>query len=158
MEKKLEQDENRQVPPPSARRKPYVRPELVFLGDVKELTLATGGSRGDGGPFGQPSTIRAKEDILYLDETMRNSVARSALELRLASWRYKDSSLGTHRHLGIIIEDSPHAPAVDQTREVVDLYSYASMAIAAAQVQAKELQRLRDEVEALRREVATLKR
>jgi hypothetical protein len=158
MEKKPEDAMNREAPPLSAKRKPYVRPVLVFLGDVKELTLATGGSRGDGGPFGQSSTIQAKKEISYLDASTIEAVARSALSLRLATWRYKDATVDAHRYLGIIIEDSPDAPAVDRSRQLVDLYSYASMAIAAAQVQAKMIEQLGAEVERLRNEIATLKR
>jgi hypothetical protein len=152
--------EHRDAAESSPARAPYVRPELKLLGDVLELTKGAGGSVADGGKFGShASTIRLKKDVEYLDEARREAVARELLSLKLANWEYIDpATSGGHRHLGIIIEDSPDVAAVNPSKASIDLYSYASMAIAAAQVQAKEIETLRAEMAELRRELAALKR
>ena len=155
-----EKREPEQTATPSLPRVPYVRPQIVFLGDVMELTRGASGSVGDGvkGKSQSGSTIRLKKDVAYLDEAQRAAVARDLLSLRLATWEYKDPTVSGQRHLGIIIEDAPEVAAVHPSKESIDLYSYASMAIAAAQVQAKEIGELRAQVETLRAELATLKR
>ena len=51
---------------------------------------------------------------------------------------------------GFIIDDVVPSPAVQQSGERVDMYGYQTMAVAALQVQARELAALRREVEELK--------
>ncbi len=101
-------------------------------------------------PGGCPvSTRRAKEQIHYLGATALDRVAERALSLRLATYRYRDPALRGKRHLGFILEDSPQCIAADMAKGQVDLYSYASMALALAQRQAREIATLKKQVAAL---------
>ena len=142
----------------SQARAPYVRPEVRLLGDVTELTRGAAGSVADGFGGAQGSSIRLKKDVAYLDEAGRARVAEDVLSMRLANWEYIEPKLSGQRHLGIIIEDNPEIAAVNPGKESVDLYSYASMAIAAVQVQAREIAALRAEVLALRSDLAAFKK
>ena len=103
-----------------------------------------------GGPC-PVSTRRAKQDIQYLGPADLSQVAAELAKFRLATYRYKDPALAAGRHLGFILEDVPGSPAVNAEHNMVDLYGYTSMLVAAVQTQSRE-------VEALRREVAELKR
>ena len=78
-------------------------------------------------------------------------MATRTLATRLATYEYK--SQDHSRHLGFIIEDDPSSPAVLRGQDRVDLYGYASMAVATLQVQEREIVQLRREVEDLRREL-----
>ncbi len=94
------------------------------------------------------SRKRFKEDIVYLDDAALDRVYGELIALPLASWRYK----GTQpRRLGFLIDDAEHAPAVDPERDMVDLYGYTSMAVAALKVQARQIAELRSEVAKLKR-------
>lgn len=96
------------------------------------------------------SRARYKTDLRYLDDVQRRALHQQLQALRLLTYRYRDNPGATH--LGFLIDDLPaKSPAADAERDLVDLYGYTSMAVAALQVQAQELQ-------ALRAEVATLKR
>lgn len=141
------------------RRAPYVRPELVLLGDVVELTRNSSGSVADGVKGGgMTSSIQFKKDVEYLDDRARDEVMRDLLSLRLATWEYSLPERAGQRYLGFIIEDSPGVAAVQPGKKSIDLYTYASMAVAAAQVQAREIDELRAEVSALREELRALKK
>lgn len=100
------------------------------------------------------SSRRFKRDIAYLSPTDAEELKDALLRLRLATFRYKQGQPA--RHLGYILEDSPDIPASDMTHASVDLYAYASMAVAAVQVQAREIERLEAEVDALGYEVESL--
>jgi hypothetical protein len=52
-----------------------------------------------------------------------------------------------------VIEDVAPSASVDPARDVVDLYGYTAMAVAAFQAQACEIEALRRDVDALRREL-----
>ena len=91
-----------------------------------------------------------KRDIAYLDADARSAAAQQALSMRLATWRYTWEGDAQRQHLGFIIDDQPQSPAVRADGEVVDLYGYTSLAIAALQEQAEQIEQLRAEVEALR--------
>ena len=99
------------------------------------------------------SLRRAKRDIRYLEDRDRARLAADLERIRLATYRYRDPADGQGTRLGFIIDDSPDIAAVDAARGRVDLYGYASMAVAALQQQARELARLRREVARLRRKV-----
>jgi hypothetical protein len=109
-------------------------------------------------PGGCPiSRARYKRDIEYLDDGDLADYQRELMELRLATYRYRE---GDERvRLGVILEDAPDGGAVwaDPAHDRVDLYGYASLAIATAQAQARELEQLRAELEALRAELEQLR-
>jgi hypothetical protein len=99
------------------------------------------------------SSRRAKKDIVYLNARDRQRVARDLAKFKLATYAYRDPALGGKRHLGFIIEDVPGSPAVDRDGNMVDLYGYASMLVAAVQAQGAEIERLRAEVAKLERKL-----
>lgn len=141
-----------------SQRRPYVKPELRMLGDVLELTRAASGSFADGMKGkGQSSSIRFKTDVSYLSAAERKAIVDQVLQLQLANWTYLDGVEDGGRHLGVIVEDAPDMPAVTADKKAIDLYTYASMAIAAAQVHAAELAGLRSEVAKLRDEIERLR-
>jgi len=103
----------------------------------------------DGGPC-PVSTRRAKKNVAYLDKAQRTRIAAELASFKLATFEYRDPSLAGKRHLGFIIEDAPDSPAVDRERNMVDLYGYASMLVAAVQAQGEEIARLKAEIERLK--------
>ncbi len=101
-----------------------------------------------------PISRRAyKTDIDYLDEEALRKVHDTLLGYRLSTYRYKADPAPSPRHLGFIIDDVGPGPSVAADGEHVDLYGYASMAVAAIQVQAKQIEELQREVRVLRRKV-----
>jgi hypothetical protein len=105
-------------------------------------------------PGGCPiSSARFKRDIEYLTEAELRQLYAEVRRFRLASYRYRSAAPADRPHLGFIIEDVGTSAAVDPARERVDLYGYASMAVAAVQVQARQIESLEAEVSALRREL-----
>jgi hypothetical protein len=98
------------------------------------------------------SRRQAKRDISYLTVAERRAYRDQLLSLRLATYSYKAEAPG-RRHLGFIIEDVEPSVAVDPERNMVDLYGYMSLTVAAAQEQARTIEALRREVDSLRREV-----
>jgi hypothetical protein len=105
-------------------------------------------------PGGCPiSSARFKRDIEYLGDADLRRLHAELRRFRLASYRYRALGPEDRRHLGFIIEDVGRSAAVDAQRDRVDLYGYASMTVAALQVQAKQIESLQAEVSALRREL-----
>jgi hypothetical protein len=102
------------------------------------------------------STRKAKRDIQYLSPTDIHAVADQILNVRLATYEYRDSPWAGRRHLGFVIEDSPGIPAVDRDHDMVDLYGYTSMLLAATQAQKQEIDDLRARLGRLQAEVAKL--
>jgi hypothetical protein len=96
-----------------------------------------------------------KRDIRYLSAEELRRYERELVELKLATWRYKQDP--ARERLGFIIDDHETSVAVDGSRDMVDLYGYTSLAVAALQVQARELETMRRELSALRKELAALK-
>jgi hypothetical protein len=94
-----------------------------------------------------------KRDIAYLKRAELDSYRDELLELRLATYRYRNDAEGRPR-LGFIIEDVEPSVTVDSRRGVVDLYGYTSMAIATLQSQAKEIAELRKEIAELRSQIS----
>ena len=96
------------------------------------------------------SQRKHKKDITYLSEADRQRLNDELLGFPLATYRYKSESESERAHLGFIIDDVAPSPAVLQSGERVDMYGYQTMAVAALQVQARELAALRREVEELK--------
>lgn len=90
-----------------------------------------------------------KRGISYLTSERLEGVAREVQDIKLATYQYKESMGDGKKHLGFIIDDNPTGPAVDSTRQHVDLYAYTSMLVAAVQVQAKEIESLKQQVASL---------
>lgn len=97
------------------------------------------------------SRRRFKRDIRYLDSAQRDALVRQLLDTRLATYQYRSEAGATRPHLGFLIDDQPHSPAVLPSGERVDLYGYTSMAVAAIQAQAEQIQRLEAEIARLQR-------
>ena len=110
-------------------------------------------------PGGCPiSRARFKRDIEYLDEAELERYYRELQRLKLASYRYREAADDRVR-LGVILEDGERrelAVWADPAHDRVDLYGYASLAIAGVQAQARELDQLRAELAELRRELDQL--
>jgi hypothetical protein len=105
-------------------------------------------------PGGCPvSSARFKRDIEYLGDAELERLHAELRRFRLASYRYRAMGPADRAHLGFIVEDVGPSAAVDAERGRVDLYGYASMAVAALQVQARQIDELQAEVSALRRQV-----
>lgn len=79
----------------------------------------------------------------------RNGCVRGSAAAQFVRSGYKHDP--SKQRPGFLIDDNEPSEAVDPARDMVDLYGYTSRALAALQVQAREL-------EALRREVAELRR
>jgi hypothetical protein len=97
------------------------------------------------------SSRRAKKEIVYLGPSERQRLADDLARFKLATYEYRDPALAGKRHLGFIIEDVPGSPAVDRDGNMVDLYGYASMLVAAVQAQGEEIAKLKAELARLGR-------
>lgn len=97
-----------------------------------------------------------KQDIVYTDAASLATYYRDLLDLRLATWRYRDRS-DAKQSLGVILEDGEAEIWADPAHDRVDLYSYSSLAIAGVQVQAAELAELRAQMQAMQRELEQLR-
>ena len=97
------------------------------------------------------SARRFKRDVRYLTDEEREAVAREVRGIRLARYRYLGSDVP---RLGFVLEDDPPAAVVDRDRDMVDLYGYSSLAVAALQVQERRIEALEREVRELRRVLA----
>jgi len=92
---------------------------------------------------GTISLRAAKADIAYVDDVDRLGLARQALDVRLATYRYQTDEADARRRLGFIIDDQPESsPAVQGDGAHVDLYGYASMLLATIQQQQKTIEQL----------------
>jgi hypothetical protein len=106
---------------------------------------------------GCPISRRAyKRDVHYLETADLAALDAQVRALRLARYRY--TAAPAREHLGFMIDDVPDSPAVDEPRDMVDLYAYTSMVVATVQQQAARLDRQQRELETLRAEVARLTR
>ncbi len=108
---------------------------------------------------GCPQSLRSvKDDIEYLSSEQVEALGQQAKEIRLTTWRYKSEpeSMGS-QHLGFIIEDVPGPYTVQADGRHVNLYGYTSLAVAAVQTQAKEIELLKEQVELLKAQVEALK-
>lgn len=97
------------------------------------------------------SSRRLKRDITYLSAAERAAIADQLLATRLATYEYSDPALRGRRRLGFILEDQqPQSFATDAEHDQVDLYGYASMLVATAQAQQRQIAQLQHELRALR--------
>ncbi|MFL5432250.1 MAG: hypothetical protein ACJ79M_21750 [Myxococcales bacterium] len=92
-----------------------------------------------------------KKDIHYLSSSELQTYSDQLLALPLATYRYRNAD--SRQHLGFLIDGHESLVCVEPERDRVDLYSYASMAVAALQVQARQIDDLTKEVAALRAEL-----
>src|SRR5439155_6733855 len=74
------------------------------------------------------------------------------VRFRRGSYQYK-AVPDDRTHLGVILDEVGPNLSVDATGDRVDLYGYTSMAVAALQTQAREIEALKNEVETLRQEL-----
>jgi hypothetical protein len=99
------------------------------------------------------SRLAAKTDVRYLDKADVKRLHDELLGFRLARWRYRSEEAAGSPHLGFLIDDVEPSAAVSAAHgDTVDLYGYASMAVAAIQMQAREIEQLKREVALLRRQ------
>ena len=123
------------------------------VNDCNALLLCTG-SDPTQQPGGCPiSRARFKHDIRYLPEADLERIHGDVLQTRIASWRYNHEDPSAREHLGFIIDDNPTSPSVAESGNHVDVYGYASMAVAAIQVQDRQIRALEQEMKALREEL-----
>ena len=100
---------------------------------------------------GTVSRREYKKDIDYVSSDERADLARQALEIPLARYRYKTEPETQSKHLGFIIDDqSPSSPAVASDATHVDLYGYASMLLATVQEQQKQIDALQKQVDGMK--------
>jgi hypothetical protein len=92
------------------------------------------------------SRARYKQEIRYLGDAERDQIHDQITQLRLASYRYK--SAPDVPQLGFMIDDVE--PSVAVSGDHVNLYAYLSMAVAAIQVQDRQIKDLQRELEQLR--------
>jgi hypothetical protein len=106
-----------------------------------------------------------KQDIHYTDASELSGYYQDVLELRLATWRYRDRH-DDKQSLGVILEDGESEVSgpegrvkiwADPANDRVDTYSYGSLAIVGVQVQAAELADMRAQMAALQRELTELR-
>jgi hypothetical protein len=100
------------------------------------------------------SRLKYKTDVKYLGDKELHKTRDELMRYRLAKWRYKDQLDDSKEHLGFIIDDVAPSPSVNANGETVDLYGYTSMAVAALQAQAQEIDALKKEVAALKHQIA----
>jgi hypothetical protein len=99
-----------------------------------------------------PISRRAyKTDVAYLRPADVEQLRDELMRFKLATYRYRDEPAARAEHLGFMIDDvAPSASVTGRTGNTVDLYGYTSMAVAALQVQAGQIEALQREVKALR--------
>jgi len=101
--------------------------------------------RTDGCPRSRRET---KRDIRYLGSADVSRAHDLLMSVPLAAYRYRSGD--PRERLGFIIEDVEPSVAVDDARDQVDLYGYASLAVAALQEQNRRIEALEREIAALR--------
>jgi len=94
--------------------------------------------------------MRFKKDVHYLAPEELRGFAKDLLALPLADFRYRWGD--ERKRLGFMIDGHESLACVDGDH--VDLYAYTTMAVAALQVQAAEITELREELAAMRTELA----
>lgn len=90
-----------------------------------------------------------KQDIQYLSAEQKRILYHQVMNTRLATYRYRQDRQTTRKQLGWIIDDFPGHRAVDKTRDMIDLYAYTSMLLAAMQEQDRQIKSLRRQIKSL---------
>jgi len=102
-------------------------------------------------PGGCPvSRASFKKDVHFLSAAELEAYRDELLALPLATYRYRQAPADSRLHLGFLIDGHESLACVEPERDQVDLYGYASMAVAALQVQAREIDELKKEIADLR--------
>jgi hypothetical protein len=97
-----------------------------------------------------------KQDIRYLGAQDLQRLHDQLMKFPLATYRYQQGD--ARSHLGFVIEDVEPSMSVEPGRDVVDLYGYASMAVAALQFQARQIETLQRRIEHLERQLEKRRR
>lgn len=117
--------------------------------------IVKAGGCGDlccGGSMSCPVSRRsAKRDIQAVGHGELQALYDQLRAIQLATYSYKVAPPESPRRLGFIIDDTNAPAAINPDGNSVDLYGYLSMAVAAVQVQARELESLRARLHALER-------
>jgi hypothetical protein len=121
----------------------------------RQLVCATSDPTRSGCPI---SRRAEKRDIVYLGPSELERIHHQVRALKLATYRYRFQAEDAPRRLGFMLDDQPGSPAVDPERDMVDLYGYTSMAVAALQAQAQEIETLQREVTELRQGLEALRK
>jgi hypothetical protein len=122
-------------------------------GDACDRLLECATSDPTHGEMCPISRRRYKQDIQYLSAQDVKRLHDALLNFRLASYQYNLPGAPADTHLGFIIDDVEPSPSVAPHGDTVDLYGYTSMAVAAVQEQAREIDQLTHQVESLRQEL-----
>lgn len=91
----------------------------------------------------------AKTNVAYLSPSDVQRLHDELLTYRLATYDYTQPAMGPGTRFGILIDDVAPSPSIAPDGNHVDLYAYTSMAVAALQTQAGEIERLQRAVAAL---------
>jgi hypothetical protein len=106
-------------------------------------------------PGGCPiSRENFKRDIEYLSSVDLERYHDELLSLPLATYRYRDGGPTARKHLGFMIDGHESLICVEAERDMVDVYSYASMAVASLKVQARQIEELQRKVDRLQRKIS----
>ena len=92
-----------------------------------------------------------KRDIETLDDEALGRVYAELKQIQLTTYQYKNDPAATPRRLGFIIDDTKTSYPINADGASVNLYGYVSMAVAAIQIQSREIAALRAEVARLKR-------
>jgi len=115
-----------------------------------QLLLCSRKDPREGGSACPISRASYKKDIHFLTGDELEAYRDELLALPLATYRYRQAPPDSRLHLGFRIDGHESLACVEPERDQVDLYGYASMAVAALKVQAREIDELKKEVADLR--------
>lgn len=100
------------------------------------------------------SRAEFKQDITYLEQGDLERYHRELMQLPLATYSYKEGAKTERPHLGFIIDGHEGMICVQPERNQVDVYGYASMAVAALKVQQQQIEALQVQLKALEARLA----
>ncbi|MES1209242.1 MAG: hypothetical protein ABUS79_25170 [Pseudomonadota bacterium] len=106
-----------------------------------------------------PISRRAfKREIHQLDADEVQRVYAQLRDIKLSTYHYKNEPESNAPRLGFIIDDTASPYPINPDGNSVNLYGYASMAVAAIQAQGQEIAALKAEVARLRQQVTATRR
>lgn len=124
------------------------------MSDCNQLLVCATQDPKTQNPGGCPiSRAKFKTDIEYLAPADLERHAADLRSLKLATYRYRAAPASDPPRLGIILEDNEQGIWVDGRHDRVDLYGYASLAVATLQVQQRQIAVLQAEIERLSAQV-----